>query len=210
MLVVVGQVSALLLAILWRQVVTGGAGCPASFSKARSGGWPEVRVKDSSTGRPGGQLSGSWPGARALQRAGCGTSFWPVLSAKGTHVPLHPPRQKTLPGGRREPQLHPGLCGRCWAWHGAGSGGSSTSGQRSPGEDKHLSWEGQANPDSAGHLPCAPPHLQLPHHELLCYVVPARLPEDGGMAQVVLQTPALSLGTKAGSPGAEAKLPGAD
>lgn len=43
------------------------------------------------------------------------------------------------------------------------------------------------------------PHLQLSHHELLGHMVPAGLPEDGGVAQVMLQTPALRLGRGAGS-----------
>lgn len=44
--------------------------------------------------------------------------------------------------------------------------------------------------------PPARPHLQLPHHELLGQVVPPGLPEDGDVAQVVLQTPALGLGRR--------------
>lgn len=35
--------------------------------------------------------------------------------------------------------------------------------------------------------------LQQPHHKLLGFLVPPGLPEDGGMAQVLLQTPVLSL-----------------
>lgn len=55
------------------------------------------------------------------------------------------------------------------------------------------------SPRGHAHLPMQPrphPHLQLPHHKLLGQVVPSGIPEDGRVAQVVLQTPALGLGRR--------------
>lgn len=136
----------------------------------------------------------------------------------------HAPQRTTPPGGRRAPRSHLGLCGRCWAWHGAGSGGSSTSGPRSPVGDEgalragarpgaaprlHTQAEPGRHPQLCPWLPaaCLHAHLQLPHHKLLGHVVPLGLPEDRRVAQVMLQTPALSLGTEAGSGGGD---PGPD
>lgn len=41
-------------------------------------------------------------------------------------------------------------------------------------------------------------HFQLPHHELLGHMVPPGVSEDGGMAKIMLQTPALGLEREAG------------
>ena len=114
------------------------------------------------------------------------------------------------------PRSHLGPCRRCWAWHGAGNGGSSTSGQRSPAREEgalrggarpcpplRACTRGQSQHGSptqsldAHHAPH--PHLQLSHHKLLGQVVPPGLPENRGVAQVVLQIPALGLGREAGS-----------
>ena len=61
----------------------------------------------------------------------------------------------------------------------------------------HLRRPSAASPPSPWLPTTRPqPHLQLPHHKLLGHVVPPGLPEDGGVAQVVLQTPALGLGRR--------------
>lgn len=162
----------------------------------------------------------------ALTTDGCGQGPPPPACDLSASLPeaqtseSSTPRPTTPPGGRRALRSHPGLCGRCWAWRGAGNGGSSTSGQRSPAGDKGGSEGGGQVPDRVGGPGGAPtpssaprlptthphPHLQLSHHKLLGQVVPLGLPEDGGMAQVMLQTPTLSLGRGAGS-GAGGKGP---
>ena len=118
----------------------------------------------------------------------------------------HAPQRTTPPKGRQAPQSRLGPCGRCWAWRGAGSGGSSTSAQRSPaGEGALRCGAGSCPPPHAAPSPLGPrrqpafrphPHLQLPHHKLLGQVVPPGIPEDGRVAQVVLQTPTLGLGRR--------------
>lgn len=77
-------------------------------------------------------------GARSGTEWGPSASVPPQLQAQpeGVHIPPHPPRRMTPPVGRRAPPSHLGLCGRCWAWRGAGSGGSSTSGRRNPVEEE--------------------------------------------------------------------------
>lgn len=81
-----------------------------------------------------------------------------------------------------------------------------------PGPPPHARTLAQTRRDTPSSAPGSPPpilppHLQLPHHKLLGHVVPLGLPEDRGMAQVMLQTPGLSLGTEAGS-GAGGREPG--
>lgn len=78
--------------------------------------------------------------------------------------PPHEPQQTTPPRGRWAPRSRRGLCGRRWAWRGAGSGGSSTSGRRSPAGDRGLrGGPGRAHHSCPhawhpGSAPACPPH----------------------------------------------------